>query len=288
VIFVRRCLLYSILLPALCVRSLSARPVAGIAAPAGFSIRAAMVTLFGNFNSKSGASEYDIPQTTTYDLNGSGLKIGDEIVVRPLRVLEAWEDGTHKMILLTYSRPKDGGSFDCHACAPLIGVAVFVRNGPQWKVESSRAVVTRGGSFGIPTKVFRVVQLGPRRIGIEMTDSYMGGGETEDSMAILVAWGGKVNEALGSFTHDDNKGDCGGSDMLPCYVIRKKVSYVPGENKDYFDIAFELSGTELTDTTPCRTKMVRGTERFVFIDGFYKIKTRTGDTASLDQWISGH
>lgn len=100
--------------------------------------------------------------------------------------------------------------------------------------------------------------------------------------SIFVAWNGKVNEAMHFFAHEDNKGGC---EDLPCYSNERKMSFVPGANADYFDIVLTLSGTDITNSMPYRRKVVNGLERLVFVDGFYKTKTRIGGTTSLERFI---
>jgi len=241
-----------------------------------------MATLFGNFDAKSGTSHSNISQATANRLKDQNFKSGAEIVVRPLRVLEAQEVGKQKVILLIYSVPRVEWNFDCHACRPYIGEAVFVRDEKRWKVESSGDMITEAGGFGHPPHDFRVVQLGPRRIGLEMINSDGGQGETTILNALFVAWNGKVNEALHFFAHDD---DLGGCVEIPCYSNHRSISFVPGANSDYFDVVLALSGTDMTDQLPYRRKPVHGVERFAFTDGFYKSQSRTGDMTSLERSI---
>jgi hypothetical protein len=262
--------------------------------PASFDLGSAMSTLFDNFDPKTESSQSSIPQNTVFDLKGSGFKIGDEIVVQPLWASTVVENGKHKVVFLTYSVPKsryghgatDLNNFECHACAPLIGAAIFVRIGDRWQVESSRAVVSRGGGWGDPPSDFRIIAIGPHRIGIEISDGDTGGGETTTVKTIVVPWKGKVNEALRYETTNDNKGDCGiEKDELPCYSNRKRLSFIPKANHDYFDILLTLSGTDMTEVEPYRAKVVRGLERLTFEDGYYRTKERVDDRTSVEQFI---
>lgn len=259
--------------------------------PAGFDIPAAMQSLFGNYDAKTGTSRYDIPQSTIYNLKGSGFEIGDDIAVSPLWASSAMEDGKQKVVLVTYAVPiKEDGSptdFECHLCSPLIGAAVFAKNGGQWSVESSRTVVTRGGGYGDPASDIRIIPIGPRRIGIEITAGDLGQGITTSIKAILVPWKGKINEALRTVTEDDNKeAACGSdSDSLPCYFYRKSLIFVTGINKDYFDVVMKLSGTELTDHEPYKAKPVHGFARLSFVDGAYKTIERSGNRTHLEKVI---
>jgi len=253
-----------------------------------------MTLLFDNYNPKTKSSQYDIPQTTLLDLKGSGFEIGDDIVVQPLWTYAITEGGKRKIAFLTFAVPKssvglaetDPRSFECHACAPLIGAAIFVREGDRWQVESSRTVVSRGGGFGSPPADFQIIVIGPHKIGIEVSDGDTGGGETTISKVIMVPWKGKVNEALRYVAADNNKGDCGTEkDELPCYANHKRLSFVPRANHDYFDVLLTLSGTDMTEVAPYRARAVHGLERFTLEDGSYRTKERVGDNTSVERYI---
>lgn len=249
----------------------------GFHAPDGFDTAVAMVELFGNFDPKTESSQYHVPKTTVLDLKGSSFKLGDDIVVHPLWASAAEEEGKQKIVFLTFAVPKDSfgkpetdtGVFECHSCTPLIGAAVFVRDGDRWQVESSRAVVSRGGGFGSPPNRFRVIEIGRDRIGIEMSDTYVGQGEAAVSRTIMVPWKGKVNESLGYTESNDNRGGCGGEEP-PCFSNRRTPIFVHRANPDYFDLRLTLSGTVLPDNGPYKPKSVHKVERFVFEDGYYK------------------
>jgi len=262
---------------------------------ADFDVPAAMRTLFGNFDPKTESSDYDVPQTTVLDLTGSDFKVGDDIVVQPLRTLEAIENGKRKVILLTFAVPKESfgpspdylDRFQCHACAPLIGAAVFVRGDAGWSVESSRTVVARGGGFGHPPTEFRIVAVGPHRIGIEMTYGDIGQGEESISKVIMVPWDGKVDMALRYIAANNNKGACGAdADGMPCFSNHRRLEFVVDANRDYYEILLRLSGTDMTEAEPYRSKAVRGWERFTFKDGAYMMTKRVGDTTSVERFIS--
>jgi hypothetical protein len=281
-LFACRTVLAGLLLGAVYGSSSVAQTKHAIRPAARFDTGDAMASLFGNFDSKTGASQANISQATADRLKDQNFESGAEIFVRPLRVIEAKEDGRQKFILLTYSVPKVTWNFDCHACRPYIGEAVFVRDGQRWNVESSGDMITEAGGFGHPPHGFRVVQLGPRRIGLEMINGDGGQGETTILNALFVPWNGKVNEALHFFAHDD---DLGGCVEIPCYSNHRTISFVSGANGDYFDIFLALSGTDMTDQIPYRRKPVHGVERFAFSHGFYKSQSRTGDTTSLERSV---
>jgi len=272
-------------------------PAHELQVPAGFNLATGMSLLFGNFNLGTNSSNYDIPQTTVLDLKGSFFEIGDEIIVRPFWISAADEGGMRKIVLLTYAVParhdqqstnETADHFDCHACSPLLGAAIFVQIGSTWAVESSRTAVSRAGAWGDPPSDVQIVSIGPHRSGIEITNSDAGQGETTTARWVLVPWNGKVNEAALRLISDDDKGGCGkDAEGFPCYANRKKMTFVAGKNPEYYDILLVLTGTDLTDGKPLRTRSVQGFERLSFEDGIYKTTHRSGDITSAERAIEG-
>lgn len=264
-------------------------------APSGFDVSSAMSTLFGNYDAGKQLSYYDVPKSAVIDLHGSSFERGDDIEVRPFWIASTKEGDTRRVILLTYAVPStkdyapafEGDEpFSCHACAPLIGAAVLVESEPGWKVESSRTAVTQSGGWGRPPDSVRIVHVGPRRIGIEITDTDTGQGQTTSSKTLLVPWEGKINEALVRVVRDDDKGMCG-KDSLPCYSNRKKPVFVSGTNPDYYDVVLTLSGTDITESDPIIRKHVHGTERLQFRNGTYETESKQGDTTSVERFVAG-
>lgn len=244
-----------------------------------------MRTLFGNFDPATQSSVYDVPQTTIVDLGG--FERGDEIRLRTWMVLQATEAGVPKTILLTYAIPLRDQTFDCHACRPLIGAAVFEKSDHEWKVENSRTVASVAGSFGQPPEFARIVNIGPKKIAIEITDGDEGQGQTTTVKTLLVPWEGKVNETIERVIADDNKGsECGDPNTLPCYEYHRQMKFVPGTNAEYYDVVVDLSGTDITDSEPFRLVKVNATERLEFKTGKYVRLFKKGDTTSLERFVN--
>jgi hypothetical protein len=76
---------------------------------------------------------------------------------------------------------------------------------------------------------------------------------------------------------------CGPGGDLPCYANHKKIEFVKGASSDYFDILLILSGTEMTESRPFRTRRVFGVEHLEFVNGRYKRVSRTGDIPVSDK-----
>lgn len=258
--------------------------------PSGFDLSAAMRLLFGNFDAKTNSSSSTVPETAMLDLSDSFFEAGDDITVRPFWVSEASEDGQRKIVLLTYAIPTvdpaqaQAPPFDCHACAPLVGAAVFVASGSAWKVESKDIAVAFMGGFGRPPAEAKIVNIGPRRVGIEIDDSYAGQGVTVESKHLFVPWHDKVKDALSRVVSNDNEGTCGkDAGGIACYASSRKLLFVPGANPDYYDIELTLSGTDLPVANKPGLRHVHGFEKLSFVDGMYKTIQKSGDKLAEDR-----
>ncbi len=266
--------------------SASDRPV-----PADFSIASAMLSLYGNVgpvtqNPTGQNSLWTVASDSASDPDGNFVP-GTTVMVKPFFTATAVDGGVEKVFLLTYAilrktNPKTAKvMFGCHACAPLIGMATFVRGEGGWKRESLGRDVTLYGQFGGPPDA-KLVQIGQNRMGVELSMIYGGQDEFTDTVSLLVPWAGKVTRAFFATTSDRFDG-CETGSSVPCYSYSRKLEFVPGENPDYFDILLILSGTEVTDSEPIRKIPVTGTERWRFSQGKYTRVSRTDGKPSEER-----
>jgi hypothetical protein len=254
-----------------------------------------MRTLFGNYEPKSGTARSTVPDDRTFDLNGSGFKAGDELVVRPFWRSAYKAGGVQKTVLLTYAVPFDPDwkpivagdqPFSCHACAPLIGMAIFAWSNMKWSLEASQSLVTRAGGWGLPPSVVRLVKIGRDRTGVELTPVDEGQGITTTSKQIVALPGSTISKVLNLLVAEDDHGGCDPrqpSDEPSCYSYRKSITFRQGANADYYDIYAVLRGTDYGDDLSVHN--VSGIEIFRFSDGGYKSISRRGSVTSTEQAI---
>jgi len=159
--------------------------------PSDFSVPNAMKSLYGNVDPSANASVASVPGNGA---KSSSFEAAQKIDVHPFWVTSAKESDTTKIFLLCYATP-DSQPFECHACAPLIDMAVFVRTNSEWSIDSVGRGVVVFGQWGHPPHV-RVVRVGPHRPGIELRTTYTGQGETTTWASILAPWKGEIREAL--------------------------------------------------------------------------------------------
>jgi hypothetical protein len=234
--------------------------------PDDFSVPQAMKSLYDNFDASTQTSVSSVPIGSA---RSSFLDRADKIEVHPFLIISARESNKRKVFLLTYAVP-DSESFECHLCAPLIGMAVFGRTNEGWSIESSNNGMVVFGQWGNPPDA-RLLRIGQGHVGIELRITTQGQGETTTVISFLVPWKGEITEALRTEVADDDGGICGDGGMLPCYKNRRKITFVKGAEAGYDDLVLTLSGTVLTKEPPFKTVMLNQVERRKFSEGKYVI-----------------
>jgi hypothetical protein len=264
--------------------------------PAGFDLDAAM-SLLGSYKPNTHSLIYKIPSLDDIDPSARTFFEQENLaIVRPFWVSSVVDGGIHKIVVLTHAVPGKSGSegeakidetFDCHGCIPLIGAAFFVQTENGWKVESSRLLIASMGEFARPPTEIIPIRIGPNRIGIEITDHDIGQGEMVTDRRLLVAWNSDVRMAFHSNVADSDRGSCGSREaILPCYANRKTMMWVPGADREFYDLIVTLTGTDIADDDPQKVIPVHGRERLQFLDGRYRTVKRTGATTSLEKAIA--
>jgi hypothetical protein len=236
--------------------------------PADFTSESAMAALFGNYDRVTKTSSTTIPSDSK--LSEWDFQPGAEIAAKSFFTQATTEAGITKVFLLTYAIPKtksaDGDMYHCHACAPLIGAALFSQKGGNWIVENFNASVMIYGQFGEPPEA-ELIKIGRNRVGVKLNMTYGGQGAYTTTAAILVPWHRSFTEAFWT-TLSDRYEDCNFS-KLPCYKYTKQMQFVAGKNPDYFDIILKSSGTEIEHSEPPKVIPVSKIERLQFLDGKY-------------------
>ncbi len=259
-------LVFGMLLTAGCA-SHQATKVAELGA---FDTRAAMRTLFANFDTVIRASLYRVPKGIVQDPNFANK---DEIRARSFFVQDTAENGIHKYYMLAWAKPA-GQPFDCQGCAPVISAAVFVPGNNGWQLESvSRAAIVFG-DFGKPPEA-QLVQVGPQHHAflLRYTTTLA---KTTTYEALLVPSKENVRDAMQWVAKDSNQDDCGGA--YPCFGYQRDLKFVPGANSEFDDIVLTLSGTDMTQKPPFSLHKASGVERLRFENGKYVEFENSGQT----------
>ncbi|MGB7233507.1 MAG: hypothetical protein WBD19_17690, partial [Candidatus Acidiferrum sp.] len=175
-----------------CLLAISLTLVAGCHRTATpLDLAQAMKMFYGNYDPGKNASVTSIPRDKT-SLPGPG---DVQMTVKTLFSSLSGNPGQREFVLLTYAAPSREG-YDCHACAPVIGMAVFSEEGSKWSMDASNRSVCISGAFGNPSKNIEIVQIGRRQLAAKIIDVGGGQGETTAVLQLLVPWRGTLNLAL--------------------------------------------------------------------------------------------
>jgi hypothetical protein len=237
-------------------------PPAPLIIPTGFDLAFAMNALYGNYDPAGGTSTFTAPLT---GLEYTNFQAGQKVNVKPF--FAASDTAAGEVFLATFAVPSDG-EFDCHACAPLVGVAVFEKSGAAWTLEASEKPDIIFGQYGNPAKA-ELFQVGPRHGGIELSDTDGGQGVADSHVMFLVPWKGGFSQAYAGIVASNNSDYCGPQADSPCYAYKSNLKFVKGDNADYYDLAIESSGTNLPSSGTGALEKMSGVEQLHFVDGKY-------------------
>jgi hypothetical protein len=249
-----------------------------------FDTAQAMKMLYGNYDAKTQVSATSLPREK------SSLPAADEqqMTVRVLFDAFSADAGQKSLVLITFAVPTSDATFDCHACSPTIGMAVFSQKGLQWTIDASNRAVTFAGEWGKPPTDIQLVQIGPNRRAVKVIDVGEQNGETTEGLQLLIPWNGNVGLGLERIISDDDKGGCDSRGGLACYANRRTVTFIHKDNVEYYDLELKLTGTDLpiSDASPStRARKVRGTEILKIENGKYVQASRQGDLTSVEVFV---
>lgn len=230
--------------------------------PPGFDLAFAMNALYGNYDVTAGAS------TSVATVKGEdyiNFPPGEKITVKPFFVLISTVTG--EAFLATYSVPATG-EFDCHACAPIVGLAVFEKSGASWKVAASEKPDIIFGQYGNPPTA-QLFQFGQRHSGIQLSDTDGGQGVVDTQVMLMVSWNGGFSPAWSGLVSSDDSMYCGPQATSPCYGYKVDLKFEKGANPEYDDLIATTTGTDLTDDATPVIKNVAGVQHLHFADGKY-------------------
>lgn len=154
------------------------------------------------------------------------------------------QNGRYKIIYLTTTAPP---SYNCHLCAPAIGLAIFSSVLEGWELEHSQRMLARLGAFGLPpTGEVEWVQLGEDNYGI-LLDYLISGTGINFALNLYAFTGQEYTEVLFISTGGDNE-ICNESG---CERIEGRSTYefIPGENSDFYDFVVTTTETVKRDDT---------------------------------------
>ena len=126
-------------------------------------------------------------------------------LVRTFLSKDFTENGVEKHLQLTATKPNIPDGYDCHACAPLVGAAIFVKIGDKWRVEAHYPYLGILGHSGQPPKM-SWLQVGKDKFALltEGGDMHQGIGSAYVGVDFLNELGLKPILSFGADFEDGN------------------------------------------------------------------------------------
>lgn len=251
----------------------------------GFDVAQAMKMLYGNYDVKTQTSVTSLPREES-----SLPAPGDQrMAVRVLLNAFSVDARSKTFVLVTFAVPANDDTFDCHACSPTIGMAVFSQKELKWTMVGFNRAVMFSGEWGRPPTDIQLVQIGPNHDAVKLVDVGGGNGEPTAVLQILIPWNGSVNLGLERIIADDDKGMCGPGGLLACYANRRTLHFIQNDKRDYYDVELKLTGTDLPTSDAVdskRARKVNGLEILKFENGKYVQISRQGDLTYIDDAVA--
>ncbi|MEK6337151.1 MAG: protein kinase [Acidobacteriota bacterium] len=230
-----------------------------------FNVGKALELLYGSYDYQK---KYVKWKLTAEDIKkspigeqGSGL-VGT-VYTAPNFFQSFTQAGAQRYLLITETVP---ARYDCHACAPAIGGAVFSQVGNNWQLEAENKLITTMGSFGGAPKG-KLIKIGQDRHGAMFNAGGMGQGISEEVAVVIADVGETLKEIL---TIDEFGGDNGGAcgeGMAPCYSFTSKLEFVPGANAEFYDAKVTTTGTKEDDQG--KVRRANAVKKYLYADGKY-------------------
>lgn len=209
----------------------------------------ALIDLYG------GTTYYD-KRLFKYFKNATGY-------VTPVFERKFSEGGKEKLLVVGVITTSEERIDSCHACVPVIGGAIFIKQGSKWVVESEQKIIGWGGPYGSEGDI-SVVQIGKNKYGVSIRDTDMSQGYESLGIRLLVPYNGKLVEALqDGFSESPSEGACDPNPLPQSFDVK----FVPVNNAEYFDIVTRAKFNEGNCEHYVRQNKVK---RYRFHNGTYE------------------
>ncbi|EKD71587.1 MAG: hypothetical protein ACD_46C00154G0002 [uncultured bacterium] len=197
----------------------------------------ALRMIYGNYDSKSqSASWVNIPFPDKEDASSYFEK--KKGIVRMIALQAYRENGKDKFFILTKTIPTDI-PFDCHACLPLIGAAVFVRKHMHWKIEAQNQFIMYDGEYGELPEV-KLIRVGKDKFGLSLEFGHIVIRDKE--LTLLIPYNGNIVAAHNEVIYFENFNDCEYAKTIPCAAYTANIDFASSKNP-YYTLQIKRFGT---------------------------------------------
>ena len=194
--------------------------------------------IFGNYNKDQSESFWVTSDTAI--LNKLGIISNkDTIFTSVLKLDTIVFNSTKYLLIITQTKPKE---YDCHSCAPLIGIILFSKLSDYWEFYS-RYYITSIGSWGRAARP-KLEHIGKDKFGISFKYGFTAQGYSSLSFLIFEIRLNSCRRILNITDYSaDNLGNCD-EKKSTCWAYTSDYSFDISK-KEYFDIIVKTKGTKL-------------------------------------------
>lgn len=196
-------------------------------------------------------------------------------------VAEVDEGAQKKTYVVTSAKPANEPlGFECHACQPAIGVAVFAWKSERWILESEEVATGFYGGWGGPPSI-NLVGVGPEKHGVISSINDQGQGYSSSYVALFIPLGNTVSQVWSIQVEDDNLGAIDPDDKLDKQLpYRSSAAFrfysdteEANDPSGYYDIEVVSRGTDREESGHT-IKQENWTAIYRFSDGKYRLLRR--------------
>jgi hypothetical protein len=207
---------------------------------------------------------------------------------------EVSEGSTKKVYIVTSAKPTNyPDNYECHACAPAIGVAVFAWQADHWALESANAAVGFYGGWGGGPLEIELVQIGLEKHGLLLSDGDEGQGFSSSFKNLLAPLGNTINQIWSIEDEQDDEGAYDPTDKFAPHVLYRSSAAIrfyavelSGDTSTfYYDIEVISRGNSSKDNI--HLKPENWTEIYRFKDGKYRL-IQHNDFTEIQRSKSAH
>jgi hypothetical protein len=139
--------------------------------------------------------------------------------------------------------PRPQSQHNCHACSPMLGGAVFRRDGERWQLEAVGREIEEGHAwFDDKHGGLSLIRIGPERFGLLHRNDDVGGGYEHRRRSLIFDLGGELR--AGFVYRMPETGDTPGPGACPVPEIGLELSILdedPPGDAGLFDVMIDAS-----------------------------------------------
>lgn len=212
-----------------------------------FNVEEAMELVYGLYDRDIECSKWICKVTDYPGIKGKRNRSGHAFT-RPAGQFTIKDGKGGQILLLTETLNRESGGWEnCHACAPILGAALFTEAGGAWFVESVKKDIAQIGAWGnLPPST--LIAIGPSTWGLRFDYGYTAQGTSIGGMALMSPVNGSfriIADVHTRFSNEEMFLEGEGEGLK--YHYDSDLTWIAGDNEQVFDMHVHTTGKRPTD-----------------------------------------